>query len=103
MARRQNAVTGGTTGIGLASAKRFAAEGARAFITGRRQAELGKAVAAIGGNATALQADSTKMADLNRLYAQVKADSRRIDILFANAGGGSNLDRIRVAPKVREQ
>jgi NAD(P)-dependent dehydrogenase (short-subunit alcohol dehydrogenase family) len=84
-------VTGGTTGIGLASAKRFAAEGARVFITGRRQAELDKAVAAIGGNATGLQADSTKMADLNRLYARVKVDSGRIDILFANAGGGSNL------------
>jgi NAD(P)-dependent dehydrogenase (short-subunit alcohol dehydrogenase family) len=87
----------------LASAKRFAAEGARVFITGRRQAELDKAVAAVGGNATGLQADSTKMADLNRLYAQVKADSGRIDILFANAGGGSNLDCIRMEPKVREQ
>jgi NAD(P)-dependent dehydrogenase (short-subunit alcohol dehydrogenase family) len=84
-------VTGGTTGIGLASAKRFAAEGARVFITGRRQAELDKAVAAIGGNATGLQADSAKMADLNRLYAQVKAEVGRIDILFVNAGGGSNL------------
>jgi NAD(P)-dependent dehydrogenase (short-subunit alcohol dehydrogenase family) len=58
---------------------------------GRRQAELDNAVAAIGGNATGILADSTKMADLNRLYAQVKADSGRIDILFANAGGGSNL------------
>jgi NAD(P)-dependent dehydrogenase (short-subunit alcohol dehydrogenase family) len=84
-------VTGGTTGIGLASAKRFAAEGARVFITGRRQAELDKAVAAIGGNATGIQADSAKMADLNRPYSQVKADAGRIDILFANAGGGSNL------------
>ena len=84
-------VTGGTTGIGFASAKRFAAEGARVFITGRRQAELDKAVAAIGGNATGIQADSAKMADLNRLYARVKADAGRIDILFANAGGGSNL------------
>jgi NAD(P)-dependent dehydrogenase (short-subunit alcohol dehydrogenase family) len=84
-------VTGGTTGIGFASAKRFAAEGARVFITGRRQAELDKAVAAIGGNAAGILADSTKMADLNRLYAQVKADSGRIDVLFANAGGGSNL------------
>jgi hypothetical protein len=84
-------VTGGTTGIGFASAKRFAAEGAHVFITGRRQAELDKAVAAIGGNATGILADSTKMADLNRLYARVKADSGRIDILFANAGGGSNL------------
>jgi NAD(P)-dependent dehydrogenase (short-subunit alcohol dehydrogenase family) len=84
-------VTGGTTGIGFASAKRFASEGARVFITGRRQAELDKAVAAIGGNATGILADSAKMADLNRLYAQVKADAGRIDILFANAGGGSNL------------
>jgi NAD(P)-dependent dehydrogenase (short-subunit alcohol dehydrogenase family) len=84
-------VTGGTTGIGLASAKRFAAEGARVFITGRRQAELDKAVVAIGGNASGIQADSAKMADLNRLYSQVKADAGRIDILFANAGGGSNL------------
>jgi NAD(P)-dependent dehydrogenase (short-subunit alcohol dehydrogenase family) len=84
-------VTGGTTRIGLASAKRFAAEGARVFITGRRQAELDKAVVAIGGNASGIQADSAKMADLNRLYSQVKADAGRIDILFANAGGGSNL------------
>jgi NAD(P)-dependent dehydrogenase (short-subunit alcohol dehydrogenase family) len=84
-------VTGGTTGIGFASAKRFAAEGARVFITGRRQAELDQAVAAIDGHATGIQADSAKMADLNRLYAQVKADAGRIDILFANAGGGSFL------------
>ena len=84
-------VTGGTTGIGFASAKRFAAEGARVFITGRRQAEIDRAASAIGGNAIGVQADSTKMADLNRLYAKVKADAGRIDILFANAGGGSNL------------
>src|ERR1700677_5373220 len=84
-------VTGGTTGSGLASAKRFAAEGARVFITGRRQAELDKAVAAIGGNATGIKADSAKTGDLDRLYSQVKADAGRIDILFANAGGGSNL------------
>ena len=84
-------ITGGATGIGFASAKLFAAEGARVCITGRRQAELDKAVAAIGGNATAVQADSADMADLDRLYAKVKADAGRIDILFANAGGGSNL------------
>jgi len=84
-------VTGGTTGIGFATAKRFAAEGARVFITGRRQAELDKAIAAIGGNVTGLQADSAKMTDLDRLYAQVKADAGRIDILFANAGCGSNM------------
>jgi NAD(P)-dependent dehydrogenase (short-subunit alcohol dehydrogenase family) len=84
-------VTGGTTGIGFATAKRFAAEGARVFVTGRRQAELDKAIAAIGGNATGLQVDSAKMTDLDRLYTQVKADAGRIDILFANAGGGSTL------------
>jgi NAD(P)-dependent dehydrogenase (short-subunit alcohol dehydrogenase family) len=84
-------VTGGTTGIGLASAKRFEVEGARVFITGRHQAELDKAVAAIGGTASGVLADSAKMNDLDRLYAQVKADSGKIDILFANAGGGSNL------------
>jgi NAD(P)-dependent dehydrogenase (short-subunit alcohol dehydrogenase family) len=84
-------VTGGTTGIGLASAKRFAMEGARVFITGRHQAELDKAVAAIGGTAIGVLADSAKMIDLDRLYAQVKADSGKIDVLFANAGGGSNL------------
>jgi NAD(P)-dependent dehydrogenase (short-subunit alcohol dehydrogenase family) len=91
LAEKIAVVTGGTTGIGLATAKRFAAEGARVFITGRRQAELDKAVAAIGGTATGVQADSAKMADLDRLYAQVKADTGKIDILFANAGGGSNL------------
>ena len=84
-------VTGGTTGIGFASAKRFAAEGAHVFITGRRQAELDRAVAAIGGSVTGVQADSSNMADLDRLYAQVRAGAGRSDILFANAGGGSNL------------
>jgi NAD(P)-dependent dehydrogenase (short-subunit alcohol dehydrogenase family) len=84
-------VTVGTTGIGLASAKRLAAEGARVFITGLRQVELDEAVAAIDGAAIGVLADSAKMADLDRLYAQVKADSDKIDILFANAGGGSNL------------
>jgi NAD(P)-dependent dehydrogenase (short-subunit alcohol dehydrogenase family) len=84
-------ITGGTSGIGFATAKRFAAEGARVFITGRREAELDRAAAAVGENATGVQADSTKMADLDQLYAQVKADAGRIDILFANAGGGSHL------------
>ena len=79
-------VTGGSTGIGLATAKRFVAEGASVFITGRRQSELDKAVAAIGGDVVALQADSSKLGDLDRVYAAVKERHGRLDILFANAG-----------------
>jgi NAD(P)-dependent dehydrogenase (short-subunit alcohol dehydrogenase family) len=84
-------VTGGTSGIGLATARRFAAEGAQVFVTGRRQAELDAAVAVIGPNATGIQADSTRPTDLNRLYERVKAEAGRIDVLFANAGGGTLL------------
>ena len=84
-------VTGGTTGIGLATAKRFATEGARVFVTGRRQAELDAAVEAIGPRATGVQADSANLSDLNRLYARVKTEGGRIDVLFVNAGGGSML------------
>lgn len=79
-------VTGGSTGIGLATAKRFVAEGASVFITGRRQAELDNAVAEIGGDVVAVQADSSKVGDLERLYATVKDRKGRLDILFANAG-----------------
>jgi NAD(P)-dependent dehydrogenase (short-subunit alcohol dehydrogenase family) len=79
-------ITGGNSGIGLATAKRFVAEGAYVFITGRRQAELDSAVKQIGENVTAVQGDVAKLADLDRLYATVKAKTGRIDILFANAG-----------------
>ncbi len=79
-------ITGGNSGIGLATAKRFVAEGAYVFITGRRQAELDSAVKQIGENVTAVQGDVAKLADLDRLYATVKAKKGRIDILFANAG-----------------
>ena len=82
-------VTGGTSGIGLATARQFAEEGAQVFVTGRREAELSSAVAAIGPNATGIRADSASLADLDRLYARVKAEAGRIDVLFANAGGGS--------------
>jgi NAD(P)-dependent dehydrogenase (short-subunit alcohol dehydrogenase family) len=78
-------ITGGNSGIGLATAKRFVAEGAYVFITGRRQAELDAAVKEIGENVTGVQGDVAKLADLDRLYAAVKAKTGRIDILFANA------------------
>jgi NAD(P)-dependent dehydrogenase (short-subunit alcohol dehydrogenase family) len=84
-------VTGGTTGIGLAAAQAFAAEGAFVYITGRRQAELDKAVAAIGAQAQGVRADSTQLADLDRLYALVQERHGRIDVLYANAGGGDML------------
>lgn len=81
-------VTGGTSGIGLATAQQFAIEGARVFITGRRQSELDKAVALIDG-ATAVQADSSSLADLDRLFAIIKEKAGRIDVLHVNAGGGN--------------
>jgi NAD(P)-dependent dehydrogenase (short-subunit alcohol dehydrogenase family) len=82
-------VTGGNSGIGLATARRFAAEGAHVFITGRRQAELDAAVKQIGRQATGVQGDVANLTDLDRLYAAVKQEQGRIDILFANAGGGA--------------
>jgi len=82
-------VTGGNSGIGLATARRFAAEGAHVFITGRRQNELDAAVKQIGRQATGVQGDVANLTDLDRLYAAVKQQQGRIDILFANAGGGA--------------
>lgn len=84
-------VTGGTSGIGLAAARAFAAEGASVYITGRRRAELDAAVAAIGAGAIGIQADSSKLADLDTLFATVAARHGRIDVLYANAGGGAML------------
>jgi len=81
-------VTGGSTGIGLATAQQFVAEGAYVFITGRRQPELDAAVKTIGSNVTAVQADASSLADLDRLYAQIKEQKGKLDIVFANAGGG---------------
>ena len=81
-------ITGGNSGIGLATAQRLAAEGAYVFITGRRQSELDAAVKLIGKNVTAVQGDVSNLADLDRLYATVKQQKGRIDILFANAGLG---------------
>lgn len=85
-------VTGATSGIGLATAQRFAAEGAHVYLTGRRQAELDAAVKRIrdaGGKATGVRSDSTRLADLDGLYAQIKEEQGHLDVLFVNAGGGS--------------
>jgi len=81
-------ITGGSSGIGLAAAQSFASEGAQVFITGRRQNELDAAVKQIGKNAIGVQGDVSNLADLDRLYDQVKRQQARIDVLFANAGGG---------------
>jgi NAD(P)-dependent dehydrogenase (short-subunit alcohol dehydrogenase family) len=82
-------ITGGNSGMGLATAQRFVAEGAYVFITGRRQSELDTAVKQIGGNNIGgVQGDVSNMADLDRLYAVVREQKGRIDILFANAGLG---------------
>lgn len=79
-------VTGGSSGIGQAIAKRFAAEGAYVFITGRRQAELEKAVGEIGKNVTAVQSDVSEPADLDLLYKEVAAKKGKLDVVVANAG-----------------
>lgn len=81
-------ITGGSSGIGLATARCFIAEGAHVFITGRRQTELDAALKQLGANATAIQSDLAKLADIDRLFAVVKEQKGRIDILFANAGLG---------------
>ena len=81
-------ITGGTEGIGFATAKLFVEEGAYVFITGRRQKELDEAVKAIGANVFGVQGDVAQLADLDRLYGTVSQVKRRIDIIFANAGVG---------------
>ena len=82
-------VTGGSSGIGLATAKRFVSEGAYVFITGRRQPELDAAVKLIGSDVTGIRSDVSNLADLNRVFAAIKSAKGRLDILFANAGGGA--------------
>jgi len=81
-------ITGGNSGIGLATAKRFVSEGAYVFITGRRQDELDKAVAILGSGVTGVQGDVSNLDDLDRLFATVQAEKGHVDVMFANAGIG---------------
>jgi NAD(P)-dependent dehydrogenase (short-subunit alcohol dehydrogenase family) len=81
-------ITGGNSGIGLATAKRFVDEGAYVFITGRRKSELDRAVDEIGRNVTGVQNDVANLEDLDRLYSAVKQQKGKLDIVFANAGTG---------------
>jgi len=82
-------VTGGSSGIGFATAKQFLSEGAFVYVTGRRQAELDAAVEKLGAGAKGVRADASKSADLDALYAQIRQEKGRLDVLFVNAGGGS--------------
>jgi NAD(P)-dependent dehydrogenase (short-subunit alcohol dehydrogenase family) len=79
-------ITGGNSGIGLATAKRFMSEGAYVYITGRRESELASAVKEIGRNVTGVQGDVSDLGDLDRLFAQIRREKGRLDVLFANAG-----------------
>jgi NAD(P)-dependent dehydrogenase (short-subunit alcohol dehydrogenase family) len=81
-------ITGGTSGIGLGAARRFVAEGAFVFITGRRQAELDAAVQQLGANARGIRSDVTSQTDLDQLFAAIRAEKGQLDVLFTNAGGG---------------
>ncbi|MEU1251301.1 SDR family oxidoreductase [Micromonospora arida] len=91
-------VTGGTTGIGLAAARRFAAEGAYVFVTGRRKGPVDKAVASIGANVTGIASDVSKLDDLDRVMRAIEERDAGLDVVFANAGGGEfrSLDSITV-------
>jgi NAD(P)-dependent dehydrogenase (short-subunit alcohol dehydrogenase family) len=82
-------VTGGTSGLGLATAKRFIAEGAMVVVTGRRAAELDAAVKALGASALGVRGDVSILADLDHLFATIREQYGRLDIVFANAGGGA--------------
>jgi NAD(P)-dependent dehydrogenase (short-subunit alcohol dehydrogenase family) len=92
-------ITGGNSGTGLATARRFVAEGAHVFITGRRKPELDGAVKQIGKNVTSVQGDVANLANLDRLFASIKREKGRIDILFANAG----IPRLAALDRVTEE
>jgi NAD(P)-dependent dehydrogenase (short-subunit alcohol dehydrogenase family) len=84
-------VTGGSSGIGLATAKLFADEGALVYVTGRRAKELDAAVRKIGAGTRGIQGDTTKLSDLDKLYAAIRKEAGHLDIIFANAGSGTML------------
>jgi len=84
-------VTGGSSGIGLASAQELAEQGAKVYITGRRQEELDAAVAFIGPSATGIRADAAVLGDLDRVFSTIAGESGKLDVLFANAGGGDMM------------
>src|SRR5882672_3417163 len=86
LAKKTALITGGSTGIGLATAKQFVNEGAYVFITGRRESELAAAVKEIGKNVTGIQGDVSNLGDLDRLFAKIKQEKGKLDIVFANAG-----------------
>src|SRR5258708_2554543 len=96
-------ITGGSSGIGLATAKRFVKEGAYVFIPGRRQAELDKAAAEIGSNVTAVKGDVANPNDLDQLYQTVAANKAKLDILFANAGVADPIPTPDVTPEHYDQ
>src|ERR1700719_4933988 len=82
-------VTGGSSGIGLASAEELIREGAFVYITGRKKAELDAAANRLGERCVSIQADISKMEDIDRIYKKIARDGKALDVLFANAGGGS--------------
>jgi NAD(P)-dependent dehydrogenase (short-subunit alcohol dehydrogenase family) len=88
LAKKVALITGGTSGLGFATAKRFVAEGAHVFITGRRQSELDAAAQALGSSVTAVRSDVSKPDELDQLFAVISEKAGRLDVLFANAGGG---------------
>ncbi|KJV26287.1 SDR family NAD(P)-dependent oxidoreductase [Luteibacter yeojuensis] len=92
-------ITGGTSGMALATAQRFVEEGAYVFITGRRQAALDEAVKTIGRNVTGVQGDAANLDDLDRLFATVKREKGRVDVLFASAGSGESAPIGEVTPE----
>jgi NAD(P)-dependent dehydrogenase (short-subunit alcohol dehydrogenase family) len=96
-------VTGGSSGIGLATAQLFVKEGAYVYITGRREAELDKAVKTIGTQVKAIRADVSKLADLDRLFAQIKQEKGRLDVVFANAGQASFVPLGSISEELYEQ